>query len=345
MNTIACDQLQPCPGWRPSRREAIGAGAAVLLGGGLAATLRHVSKNESGWRADVFIGAAAGYEANLAAVMTDGLRELGISHQAVRGKRILLKPNLVETAKGEAHINTHPAVLLAAAEVFRRMDAAEVFVAEGQGHRRDTDSVLEESRLGPALHQARLPFVDMNSDDPVKTANRGRWSKLGPLFLPRSLLAADWVVSLPKLKTHHWVGVTCSMKNLFGVMPGIVYGWPKNVLHYAGISESILDINATVRPALTIVDAVMGMEGDGPIMGTPRQVGCLVMGRNLPAVDATCTRLMTLRPEGVKYLALASGTLGPIRQENIAQRGEPISRFRQSFALLDAPHLRTVGDR
>ena len=110
----------------------------------------------------------------------------------------------------------------------------------------------------------------------------GRWSTLGKLHLPRTLLSADFIVSMPKLKTHHWAGVTWPMKNLFGVMPGIVYGWPKNVLHYAGIPQSILDINATVKPHLAIVDAVVGMEGDGPIMGTPKPLR-MPRRRNQPA--------------------------------------------------------------
>ena len=98
------------------------------------------------------------------------------------------------------------------------------------------------------------------------------------------------------------------MKNLFGVMPGIVYGWPKNVLHYAGIGPSILDINAAVRPHLAIVDGIIGMEGDGPIMGTPRRPGVLVMGTNLPAVDATCARLMGIDPVAG---GLPGGRVGP----------------------------------
>jgi hypothetical protein len=79
----------------------------------------------------------------------------------------------------------------------------------------------------------------------------------------------DWIVSMAKMKTHHWAGVTLSMKNLFGVMPGSYYGWPKNVLHWAGINETILDIYATLRPHLTIVDGIIGMEGDGAHHGYP----------------------------------------------------------------------------
>ena len=140
---------------------------------------------------------------------------------------------------------------------------------------------------------------------------------------------------MPKLKTHHWVGATLSMKNLFGVLPGVYYGWPKNVLHYAGINESIVDITATVRPHLAIIDGIVGMEGDGPIMGTAKTVGAIVMGTNLPAVDATAARLMGIDPWRLAYLAAASGRIGPIAERHIAQRGESIGSLARSFALIE----------
>jgi uncharacterized protein (DUF362 family) len=127
------------------------------------------------------------------------------------------------------------------------------------------------------------------------------------------------------------------MKNLFGVMPGVYYGWPKNVLHHAGIFESIVDITATVRPHLAIVDGIIGMEGDGPIMGTPRAAGVVVLGTNLPAVDATGARLMGINPWRISYLAYASGRLGPIAERHIAQRGETIKALAQDFRLIDHP--------
>jgi len=325
-----------------TRREAICVGGAALLGGGVFAGLHRWSRNEKGLRASVFLGRADSYASDLADLIGRGLRELHITRDEVRGKRILLKPNLVETAVGEAHINTHPSVVVAAAEAFRRLDAGEVFVAEGQGHRRDSLLVLDESGMGEAVTEARLSFVDLNHDDAEPVANRGRWTKMKELYLPQALLAADWVVSMPKLKTHHWAGVTCAMKNLFGVMPGVMYGWPKNVLHYHGIPNSILDINATVRPALAIVDAIVGMEGDGPILGEPKQTGCLLMGRNLPAIDATAVRVMGLNPYGVVYLQESSGALGPIHERHIEQRGEAIDRFRTRYRLLNQPHLRPM---
>lgn len=324
----------------PSRRELLAAAGVSAVGLTLTGAAAWRRQQENGQRATVFIGKAASYEADLVGVISAGLREIGLDRAQVRGKRILLKPNLVETATGHSHINTHPSVVVAAAEAFRRLDAATLTVAEGQGHRRDSLHVLEESGTRRALRDSGLRFVDLNHDEVIAMPNRGGWTKLPHLYLPRTVLESDFVVSLPKLKTHHWAGMTCAMKNFFGVMPGIVYGWPKNVLHWHGIHESILDINATLRPGLAIVDAIVGMEGDGPIMGTPRPLGCLVLGRNLPAVDATCARLMKLRAEAIPYLHNSSGKMGPILAGNIQQRGEAVEKLAGSFSLIDAPHLR-----
>lgn len=341
VNGAAAGAAKQRPGL--SRRQFLAAAGAIALGGSATAGAMFLRRNEGGRRASVFIGRAASYDADLRSVVLAGLRELGVSRERVCGKRVLLKPNLVETARGVAHINTHPMLLIAAVEAFRSLDAADVVVAEGQGHRRDSWIVLEESGTLAAIDDIGARFVDLNHDMVERVPNRGGFTTLRELYLPRTLLGADWVVSLPKLKTHHWAGVTCSMKNFFGVMPGLVYGWPKNVLHWHGIPESILDINATVRPHLAIVDGIVGMEGDGPIMGAPRSVGAIVMGENLPAVDATCTRLMGLNPAGVAYLRHASARFGPIRSANIEQRGESIAALRQHFAVLDKPHLRAIA--
>ena len=117
-------------------------------------------------------------------------------------------------------------------------------------------------------------------------------------------------------------------------MPGSYYGWPKNVLHYAGLQESILDINATVRPQFAIVDGIVGMEGDGPILGTAKTAGVLVVGTNLPAVDATAARVMGIDPARIRYLAEADGWLGPIAEEAIHQVGE---------TLAERPHAVRAG--
>ena len=109
------------------------------------------------------------------------------------------------------------------------------------------------------------------------------------------------------------------------------------MLHHAGIPESILDINAAVRPHLAIVDGIVGMEGDGPIMGTPRHAGVLVMGTNLPAVDATAARLMGIDPWRVAYLAGASGPARPDRRAPHHPARRALAPLVQPFQLLDHP--------
>lgn len=323
--------------WPIGRRQFLSvAGAAVASGLG---TKLYRDADERGWRARVMIARAWSYEAELARVIQDGLFTLGLRPLWARGKSVLLKPNLVEPDRQAPHINTHPALVRAAAAVFRSWGASEVIVGEGQGHCRDTDLVLDQSGVGRMVVEEKLEFIDLNHDEVFTHPNRLGRTRLAQLHLPRTLKRADRVVSMPKLKTHHWAGVTLSMKNLFGVMPGICYGWPKNVLHHEGITPSILDINEAVAPDLAIVDGIIGMEGDGPIMGTPRRSGVVVMGTNLPAVDATATRLMGFNPYQVAYLAEASGRLGPIRANHIRQVGESIASARQGFALLDHPSL------
>jgi uncharacterized protein (DUF362 family) len=193
---------------------------------------------------------------------------------------------------------------------------------------------LEESGLADVLYEDHIPFQDINTMEGVVLPNLGGQTRLATLTFPRVVQEVDWIVSLAKMKTHHWAGATLSMKNFFGVMPGNYYGWPKNVLHQAGIAQSILDINATLKPHFAIVDGITGMEGDGPIMGTSIHAGVLVMGRNLPAVDATCCRIMGIDPHKIEYLRKADQWLGPLHESLIEQRGESWRTVHRPFALV-----------
>jgi uncharacterized protein (DUF362 family) len=215
-----------------------------------------------------------------------------------------------------------------------RLGAAQVLVGDGPAVEREFEAVAESVRLREALGRLDGVLVDLNLDDPRRVALRTQASNLRELYLPASVLQADFVVSMPKLKTHHWAGVTLSLKNMFGIVPGGCYGWPKNVLHWAGITNAILDITSTVRPDFAIVDGIVGMEGNGPIQGEPKPCGVLVMGDDPVAVDATCVRVMGLRPERVEHLTKASRLLGHLDDRKIQQIGESILRVRTPFAVL-----------
>ena len=158
-------------------------------------------------------------------------------------------------------------MVAAAADAALRAGAREVVVGEGPGHRRDTEYLRHSHRPLRPPSRLKLRFVDLNHDDVRRVPLRSRFMDLPDFALPVSVLDADVVVSMPKLKTHHWAGMTCGMKNLFGVVPGAVYGWPKNVLHFHGISNAIVDLVATIRPSLVIVDAIVVDGGRRPDHG------------------------------------------------------------------------------
>jgi uncharacterized protein (DUF362 family) len=292
-------------------------------------------------RSAVALLPASDYSADFADIIGRGLALL---RPDVRGRRVFLKPNLVEYEPGTV-INTHPLVVAGAAEAFLRAGAREVVVGEGPGHRRDIEYLLTATGLWDALRDLRIRFVDLNHDDVVRVPLGSRFTGLQELYLPAELLRSDFIVSMPKLKTHHWAGLTASMKNFFGVVPGAVYGWPKNLLHFKGIDNSIVDLVATVRPHFTIVDGVTAMEGDGPIMGQPRQLGLLAMGSDMVAVDATCARVIGLDPSKIRYLRTAGAYLGNLDERRIDQRGEPPLRYATRFDVIDSfKKIRLSGD-
>jgi uncharacterized protein (DUF362 family) len=131
---------------------------------------------------------------------------------------VVLKPNLVEYDPAGV-INTHPAVIAAAIEAFRSLGAREVLVAEGPGHRRDTEYLLTASGLYTVLKEQQTRFIDLNYDDGWRLKLRSHFTDLQQLYFPQTVLKADLLVSMPKLKTHHWADVTLALKNLFGGHP------------------------------------------------------------------------------------------------------------------------------
>jgi uncharacterized protein (DUF362 family) len=284
----------------------------------------------------VHIAQATDYNADLADILQRQY-EAYRGKVPLSGKRVVLKPNIVEYHPNKV-INTHPHVIAAAVELCRREGAAEVIVAEGPGHCRNVEHLVAASGLGDVLRHYGVRFVDLNHDEPIKTLNLGRLTRLDYLYLAETVASADVLISLAKLKTHHWAGATLSLKNLFGILPGICYGWPKNELHWRGLENSIVDIALTRTPDLAIVDAIIGMEGDGPLNGTPKPLGALIMSNDPLAVDATCCRLMKLDPEKVGYLSLGyRKKLGLLHVAEIQHIGEAIERLAQPFDTL--PHF------
>jgi uncharacterized protein (DUF362 family) len=278
----------------------------------------------------VMIRKVARYEEDLLALIYESLREFQLP---VKDKTVLLKPNLVGLDP-QGVMNTHPAVVAATRESFLKLGASRVLIGDGPAMDRDTQAILESVRLKEFTGELGRDFCDLNIDEVERVELETHASRLKELFLPKTVLGADFLVSMPKLKTHHWAGVTLSLKNMFGVVPGSCYGWPKNILHWAQIDHSILDINAAARPDFAIVDGIMGMEGNGPIQGSPKYAGVFLFGDDPVAVDSSACRVMGLLPEKVDYLRRAGTMLGHVQASKIQQLGENVETVKTPFSVL-----------
>ena len=317
-----------------SRRELLaGAAGSLFLG---ACSRKQVAEavnpnvvNPNVPKPLVSIVRAAGYTQDLYDTVRRVLTDQRLN---VKGKRVVLKPNLVEFDRNTA-INTSPLLVHATYEAFRSLGAADVHIAEGPGHRRDTLDLAEAAGYFDIIPDFEDKFTDLNLDEVSRHTLREPFSSLREVYLPNTILGADLVVSMPKMKTHHWVGATLSMKNFFGIVPGGVYGWPKNILHWSGIHQCIVDLPRVAARTYAIVDGITGMEGNGPIQGVPKNCGVIVAGRVLEAVDATAARVMGIDPNKVGYLN-APGRPNYNLEGTITQTAELPHTVRTNFALI-----------
>jgi uncharacterized protein (DUF362 family)/Pyruvate/2-oxoacid:ferredoxin oxidoreductase delta subunit len=210
----------------------------------------------------------------------------GIQQFVKPGQRVLLKPNLLTDKPPEAAVTTHPALVRVITELVREAGAA-VIVGDSPGFG-SFERVTQKTGISAAVKAAGgqlIPFIETRA---IKTTGIFRQIELASAYLD-----ADVVINLPKLKTHEMMTLTCGVKNLYGAVVGpakagqhLTAGHSKEL--FAGL---LLEI-AQARPvALTIVDGIIAMEGNGPNSGTPRQLGVLLAGVNPVAVDTVAARM------------------------------------------------------
>jgi uncharacterized protein (DUF362 family) len=248
----------------------------------------------------VGLGQCGSYEENLLASLRGlwNISEMPI----ISGKKILVKPNILDMID-ENTATTHPKLVGAVLDLLRELGASPVFVGDGSAFRRDTYSVVRSCGLAQVLEDRGIEFIDLNYDELILVKVRDGWIRnTDTLWLPRSVIEADYIISVPKLKAHHWAGVTLSLKNLLGVIPGSRYGWAKNMIHMNGINATIIGLYQSLPPVISIVDGIIGMEGNGPLFGKPVSHGLLAMGNDPLSVDIICARLMGFSIETIPHL-------------------------------------------
>jgi uncharacterized protein (DUF362 family)/Pyruvate/2-oxoacid:ferredoxin oxidoreductase delta subunit len=259
----------------------------------------------------------------------------GISQFAATGENILLKPNLLAGEPPEKAVTTHPAVFKAVAEVFKEAGAN---VSYG-----DSPGLAQPHR---AAAKAGLYQVAQELSLPLADFKDGSWVPFPEAKISKTLkiaagvLASDGLVSLPKLKTHGFTRLTGAVKNQFGCVPGLVKGeYHVKMPDIFDFSRVLVEINLMVKPRLSIMDAVIAMEGNGPRSGDPFPMKALIMSTDPAALDATACRLIHLNPNHVPYLPIAREVgLGTHLAEEIELVGDDITpMIRKDFDVVRKP--------
>ncbi len=256
----------------------------------------------------------------------------GIESLIKPGSTVVLKPNAGHPGGPDSAINTSPAVVSAAIRVIRKAKPGKIILAEAAAIGCDTMECLEVSGIKQAALDAGVDDIrDIKSDtDLVKVPIEVPTSDIKHVDLPKFLLEADHFVNLPIFKSHVSMVFSCALKNIKGVVQDIVH----YVMHTTDLAAAMMDLGSVISPDFTIVDMIRPMEGYGPHSGIAADVGCVVAGKDMVAIDATACRMVELSLDEVPYFdaALEKG-LGVFDEELIEIRGNSIKEVEKKLFL------------
>ena len=216
----------------------------------------------------------------------------GIQRFVQSGERLVLKPNLLAGRAPEHAVTTHPSVFGAVADAFRDHGASLTYGdSPGFGN---PQTIARRAGLAQAAGRRGIPLAEF-SRGTERAFEEGRLIKR--FTIAAGVLAADGIVSLPKMKTHGLTRITGAIKNQFGCIPGPLKAEFHARLPNADLfSRMLVDLNRLLRPRLFVLDGVVAMEGNGPQSGTPRPMQVLLLSEDPVALDATFCRLVHLDP-------------------------------------------------
>ncbi len=271
-------------------------------------------------------------DALLAQAVRDALAPLGGLASVVRaGQRVLIKLNLLSAAEPERAVTTHPALARVVVRMVQALGAVPVLGDSPGGVNTpgNYQALLKKTGMRQVIDETGCACVLFDEHTQEMTPEGTRvFKKFTAVTAPSE---ADVIISLPKLKTHQFAYYTGAVKTLYGFLPGLKKA--EYHLHagksIAQFAELLLDIYQTFPPALTIMDAVVGMEGQGPSAGTPRQVGLVLASHSCTALDYVMTELIGLHPLDVPTVrAAAARGIGPAALGEITLFGEALDAVR-----------------
>lgn len=238
------------------------------------------------------------------------------------GMKIIIKPNLVSFKKPDAAATTHPALLEALVEMLLAR-GADVTIGDSPGGPHSLP-LLNRVYTATGMDRVEKLGAKLNRNMNEKTVDFPEGKVLKNFTYTEYLDEADAIIDFCKLKSHGMLGMSAAVKNLFGTIPGL----KKPEVHYkfqndAEFADMLVDLNEYFKPRLAICDAVVGMEGNGPTAGTPRQIGAIIASKSTYYADVVGAELIGMNIDGLPTLQAA---------------------YERGFAPASSKNLRVYGD-
>lgn len=250
----------------------------------------------------------------------------GIRSFIKSGEKALIKPNLLKARPPKAAVTTHPEMVRAVIRLVNQAGGIPV-VGDSPGMGEEVD-VLRRTGILSVIEEERASVADFSDSVEMKG-----WGRFQHFEIAKSAVNANVIINLPKLKTHGMMVMTGAVKNLFGCVPGKKkVQWHFNTgIDHDSFARMLIELSILLKPRLTIIDAVMAMEGNGPGSGDPRHLGLIISGEDPVAIDVVSGIIVGLFPMQLPIIRAArSAGIGESRVEHINVLGEMIDEIKVS---------------
>ncbi len=253
--------------------------------------------------------------------ISDILKE-AVADSGLRGKRtIFIKPNLSHPEYMPGVV-TSPALMQELVGLLRDGNS-EVIVGESNGFNYPCWTAFDKTGMQDAVKAAGGKAINLSEDKVVEVKFQGN-TPLKRLFLPKIILDADAVVDLPLMKTHEYTAYSGAIKNLFGCVPS-----NRRIYLHPYLPEVFYRLYTIFKPQLTIMDARIGIEGNGPTKGKPVKMDLMLTGSDALAIDMTAAKVMMLNWKETYLGYIANKT--SLREEDIKVEGLQIAEVAHRF--------------
>ncbi len=225
------------------------------------------------------------------AALEEALSVIGGLEYIERGSRVVIKANLVSAMKPDSAATTHPTLLSALCDMLAEREC-EVVVGDSPGGLYNATFVGRVYSV-TGVREVEAHGAKLNYDFSQKSAEFPEGRVLHSFEYTGYLDNADYIINFCKLKSHGMMGMSCAAKNMFGVVPGVIkpeyhFRFP----NYDDFADMIVDLDEYFHPVLSIADAVVGMEGNGPTAGEPKKMGCIIASRSPHTLDMIAAEIL-----------------------------------------------------